>query len=476
MLTRTKILVHLAAAVAAGSSSRSLCAQTCADLVHIGGGNLTQGTDVSADGSVVVGRTTIITTQGRAAFRWTAATGIETIGSPGWGSIEAANAISADGLVVVGVGGCWWPCAFRWTAATGTENLGFGTAHGVNADGSVVVGTSYHVSGHDHAFRWTAATGMRDLGTMGNSLTSVAYGVSADGSVVVGKSGDSIASAFRWTAATGMQDLGTLGGALGSSTVAYDVNADGTVVVGTSRHVSGHDHAFRWTAATGMQDLGTLGGNASGAKAVSADGTVVVGWAATSSGSRRAFRWTEPTGMSEVFAPGVTDTDAVSLSAGGSVVVGNSAYDTFRLESSIMGSTYCRPSVSNSTGCGGIVIARGNPLVSVGALQLTASSLPANSFGLLLTSRTPGFSSGIPNNAGNVCLAGNIGRFVGPGQVMNSGTAGTFTLGVDLNALPTPIGVVAVIPGETWYFQAWYRDADPTSSSNFTDAVSISFY
>ena len=31
------------------------------------------------------------------------------------------------------------------------------------------------------------------------------------------------------------------------------------------------------------------------------------------------------------------------------------------------------------------------------------------------------------------------------------------------------------IPGQTWNFQAWYRDANPTVTSNFTDAVGITF-
>jgi hypothetical protein len=34
---------------------------------------------------------------------------------------------------------------------------------------------------------------------------------------------------------------------------------------------------------------------------------------------------------------------------------------------------------------------------------------------------------------------------------------------------------MTAIPGETWYFQAWHRDANPTLTSNFTDAVSITF-
>jgi len=41
---------------------------------------------------------------------------------------------------------------------------------------------------------------------------------------------------------------------------------------------------------------------------------------------------------------------------------------------------------------------------------------------------------------------------------------------------PTPVNIVGILAGETWNFQAWYRDTvagQPTS--NFTDAIQIGF-
>jgi hypothetical protein len=32
-----------------------------------------------------------------------------------------------------------------------------------------------------------------------------------------------------------------------------------------------------------------------------------------------------------------------------------------------------------------------------------------------------------------------------------------------------------ILQGETWNFQAWYRDVSPTQTSNFTDAVAVRF-
>ena len=54
--------------------------------------------------------------------------------------------------------------------------------------------------------------------------------------------------------------------------------------------------------------------------------------------------------------------------------------------------------------------------------------------------------------------------------------AGTFSLMLDLGSLPQPAGSVAAQVGETWRFQAWYRDQTlglPTS--NFTDGVALTF-
>ncbi|MFT7679775.1 MAG: hypothetical protein ACI8QC_003780, partial [Planctomycetota bacterium] len=46
----------------------------------------------------------------------------------------------------------------------------------------------------------------------------------------------------------------------------------------------------------------------------------------------------------------------------------------------------------------------------------------------------------------------------------------------DLTALPAPFGgPIMVMPGDTWNFTAWFRDANPINTSNFTDAVEITF-
>jgi len=66
-----------------------------------------------------------------------------------------------------------------------------------------------------------------------------------------------------------------------------------------------------------------------------------------------------------------------------------------------------------------------------------------------------------------------IGRYTN--NVFNSGAQGQATLSLDLPVTPTPLGTIAIAAGQTWNFQAWYRDDNPGPTSNFTDAVSLTF-
>ncbi|MNY84058.1 hypothetical protein D3C78_02020 [compost metagenome] len=261
-----------------------------------------------------------------------------------------ANAVSADGSVVVGQvdygsGGKYH--AFRWTSDGGMQVLGDFTANGtgwsvanaVSADGSVVVGQADYSNFGSHAFRWTIDGGMQDLGdlTANNMGSSVATVISADGNAVAGQSiYDSSWKyhAFRWTSAGGMQDLGDLTASSTGGSYVNAISADGSVVVGGADYGTGANaHAFRWTSAGGMQDLGDLTASGTGnsnAHAVSADGRVVVGQADYGSGwLSHAYRWTSDGGMQDLgdlTASGTGRSDAIAVSADGSVVVGEANY------------------------------------------------------------------------------------------------------------------------------------------------------
>jgi hypothetical protein len=75
-----------------------------------------------------------------------------------------------------------------------------------------------------------------------------------------------------------------------------------------------------------------------------------------------------------------------------------------------------------------------------------------------------------------MCLGGVIGRYDGPGQIMNSGASGSFSLVLDLTATPTPTGLVSVVAGEARNFQAWHKDSvGGVATSNFSNAVLLNF-
>lgn len=141
-----------------------------------------------------------------------------------------------------------------------------------------------------------------------------------------------------------------------------------------------------------------------------------------------------------------------------------------------LGTSYCTPAVRNSTGVPGVLSAHGSPFVAANDVTLRASSLPLHSFGIFLTSRTQGSVAQPGGSQGILCLGGAIGRYVGPGQIQNTGNAGAFHLPLDLTRTPTPTALIRVAVGETWNFQAWHRDAvGGTATSNFTDGVAITF-
>ena len=176
-------------------------------------------------------------------------------------------------------------------------------AHGVSADGSVVVGMGHSASGLE-AFRWTSASGIVGLGDLpGGGSLSWARGVSADGSVVVGDSASASGDeAFRWTQATGMVGLGDLPSGRFESW-AWDVSADGSVIVGMGRSASGLE-AFIWDAPNGMKNLKDVlvkdcgldltGWTLSAAYGISDYGLTIVGAGYNPSGSEEAWIATIP--------------------------------------------------------------------------------------------------------------------------------------------------------------------------------------
>ncbi len=140
-----------------------------------------------------------------------------------------------------------------------------------------------------------------------------------------------------------------------------------------------------------------------------------------------------------------------------------------------IGTNYCAAN-ANSTGATGSTSAFGSAAASANNVTLRASNLPNNAFAFFLVSRDAGFIANPGGSSGNLCLAGSIGRYVGPGQIKNSGATGAVSLALNLTQVPQPSGFTAVTAGSTWRFTCWHRDVvGGTATSNFSNGLEISF-
>lgn len=278
---------------------------------------------LTADGGAFVG--SVYRSYGQSiytGFIWTPTGGIQPAGNaeinrPLTGNqYYTASDVSADGSVIVGKAAngvsdtAFSRRAYRWTADAGFENLddeNFASeATSVSGDGSVIVGYIGDTGGQP--FRWTEETGLVGLGWLegGNAeANNRATGVSWDGSVVVGeaKPGGKPFQAFRWTEASGMIALPTLDAqdpALNTA-AANDVSWDGNVIVGLSQKGQ-TDRAVRWVDGQ-ISELGDFAGSTdreSEALGISGNGMTIVGKAMKENSTYYGFRWTEATGMQQV--------------------------------------------------------------------------------------------------------------------------------------------------------------------------------
>lgn len=260
-----------------------------------------------------------------------------------------ANAITRDGTKAVGYsysGGalygnaaCWWTSS-GITALTGLVNWFDTSAHGISADGNVIVGEGYSTLGAQYAWYWTSASqALQQVPVPSSPYSSVAKGVTGDGSAVVGiatyRLPDSSfqSRAFRWDRSQAAADLlphytpppnAIPNGAAGG------VSDDGRRVVGSVLVALGAYAAVRWDD-SGTPALLSQAGNtiqAVAANAVSPDGSIIVGSAVnTSTGKGVAFKWTAASGVVALPNPttgyyAIDGATALGVSGDGRVIVG----------------------------------------------------------------------------------------------------------------------------------------------------------
>jgi hypothetical protein len=140
---------------------------------------------------------------------------------------------------------------------------------------------------------------------------------------------------------------------------------------------------------------------------------------------------------------------------------------------------YCQSNPS-SIGTNSTIEITGSASIAANNMTLTAT-LPPNTFGFFITSQTQGFVANPGGSVGNICLAGDLGRFVGPGQVKNSFANGEISLSTavgewSLSSIPAGMGPYAAVAGLETNFQLWHRDITPTGlGSNFTNGYSVTW-
>lgn len=138
-------------------------------------------------------------------------------------------------------------------------------------------------------------------------------------------------------------------------------------------------------------------------------------------------------------------------------------------------STFCDPSVANSTGLPGLMSATGSVVAADNDLTLSASQLPPSQFAYFIagTESAAGFTPA--SSMGTLCLGGSLARFNALSQIFSTGGTGTGSVMIDLTNIPTN-PAQPVLAGQSWYFQCWYRDFFLASStSNFTNGSVVSF-
>ena len=219
---------------------------------------------ISGDGSTVTG-TSWGTDVNDEAFRWTEGGGLARLdGLPGEAVRTNADAISNNGLVIVGdriyEGPPYRDC-FVWSEE-GVLGISAHTANATSSDGSVIVGgLANQETAPFEAYRWTAQTGAVPLGTCLPNFHSRALAVSADGSIIVGyvqnNAGFDEQKAFIWDREHGMRllqevlegdfGLDLSGWRLGSSASwkATAISQDGSTIVGVAVNAEGRQEAWR---------------------------------------------------------------------------------------------------------------------------------------------------------------------------------------------------------------------------------------
>ncbi|MEM9379429.1 MAG: hypothetical protein AAGB93_05710 [Planctomycetota bacterium] len=139
----------------------------------------------------------------------------------------------------------------------------------------------------------------------------------------------------------------------------------------------------------------------------------------------------------------------------------------------VAGVQYCEAEPNSSGRRAWVTVYGDNSTTSPKALRVLDAPPGVPCF--FLTSRAEAFVPGVGGSAGNLCLGGqNFGRF--SNFVAPTGSAGIYELTLDPQNIAQPNGTVSAAVGQTWRFQAWFRDvAGGAATSNLSNGVAVTF-
>jgi hypothetical protein len=134
-----------------------------------------------------------------------------------------------------------------------------------------------------------------------------------------------------------------------------------------------------------------------------------------------------------------------------------------------IGVDYCS-SNPNSTGLAGVLTAEGSAALLADDLTLNVVSLPVGQVGYFLMSDVQANVPGFGGSQGVLCIGAPLLRFVKDVLTVDAGGQVSFPL--EFGNLP---GGTSIQAGETWNFQLWYRDVNPSPTSNTSNGLAITF-
>ncbi|MEL6714126.1 MAG: hypothetical protein AAFP86_10145 [Planctomycetota bacterium] len=131
---------------------------------------------------------------------------------------------------------------------------------------------------------------------------------------------------------------------------------------------------------------------------------------------------------------------------------------------------YCT-SNPNSSGASAVLSGSGSSSLTLADLTLDATGMPPSQFCLFFFGDGDDFVPGFAGSEGNLCVGGSLFRL--NNFIQSTGATGTASLAVPFTGLPTG---ASIDPGETWYYQTWFRDVvGGVQTSNTTTAVEVTF-